>query len=854
LTDCISAKKALAQAGRLPIDELLPDLRSALADHDCAVLQAEPGAGKTTRVPLALLHEPWLADRRILMLEPRRLAASNAARYMSGCLGERVGGTVGYSIRFERRVSRHTRIEVVTEGILARRLQSDPYLEGVGLVIFDEFHERNLHSDLALALCRDIQLGLREDLRLLVMSATLDSAPIAKLLGDAPLLSSSGRSFPVTVRYLDKPPVGRTAEVAAAAVVRAWPSTKGDLLVFLPGVGDIQRCRELLAEHSSLSEALLCPLYADLPFTEQERALTPATQRKVVLATNIAETSLTIEGVGVVIDSGYMRQPRFDAGSGLQHLQTVRISAANAVQRAGRAGRLGPGECRRLWTEGEQGGLLPFAPPEIRSADLAPLALELARWGLADVEQLAWLDPPPATAMAQGRALLRLLGALDETERITSYGEGMAALPAHPRLAALLLTAKARKQLPLACDLVALLSERDPLRQQRRASHRSDCDLLERLEVLAAWRARRRLAVPFDAGACRAIDRMARYWRKHFGLPDEPVAVAPTAKELSPLLGAAYPDRIGRLRLGGDGRYLLSGGQGGKLSPRSGVGEVELLVAVNMSGGRNGDGQIHSACAIQSETLEKLFANRLAWQRQVCWDRERQRVVSSEVRLLGALPLAERPVSASSEEMLPALFEGLRLLGLDTLGWSRAARALQWRVQFLAAAYPEQECPDFSDKNLLATLESWLAPFASKLRSRDDLSRFNPMPALSACLSWPQQRLLDEAAPTHLPVPSGRKVVLAYSADGPPVLAVKLQELFGLADTPRVAAGRVPVVIHLLSPAGRPLAVTQDLASFWDNVYPEVKKELAGRYPKHPWPIDPWLALATRSVKHKKKL
>lgn len=853
MTDRTSAKIALANAGRLPIDELLPDLRHALAEHDCAVLQAEPGAGKTTRVPLALLDEPWLAGQRILMLEPRRLAASNAARYMAACLGEQVGGTVGYSIRFERRVSRHTRIEVVTEGILARRLQSDPYLDGVGLVIFDEFHERNLHSDLALALCRDVQLGLRDDLKLLVMSATLDGAPISRLLGDAPLLSSSGRSFPVEVRYQDKPPVGRIAEVAAAAVLRAWPATEGDLLVFLPGVGDIQRCREFLAENPSMTDALLCPLYADLPFSEQERALTPASQRKVVLATNIAETSLTIEGVRVVIDSGYMRQPRFDSGSGLQHLQTVRISAANAVQRAGRAGRLGPGECRRLWTEGEQGGLLPFAPPEIRSADLAPLALELARWGLADAEQLAWLDPPPATAMAQGRQLLRLLGALDETERITPYGEGMAALPAHPRLAALLLTAKARKQLPLACDLVALLSERDPLRQQRRASHRSECDLLERLEVLTAWRGKRRLTSPFDVGACRSIDRTARYWRSHFALTEASARVAPTAKDLSPLLAAAYPDRIGRLRQGGDGRYLLSGGQGGKLSPRSGVGEVELLVAVNMSGGKNGDGQIDSACAIRSETLEDLFGDRLAWQRKVRWDRERQRVVACEERLLGTLPLAERPVAARAEEVLPALFEGLRLLGLDALGWSRAARALQRRVQFIATAYPEQEWPGFSSEALLANLESWLAPFATGLRSRDDLSRFDPLPALSACLSWPQQRLLDEAAPTHLPVPSGRRVALDYQGEGPPVLAVKLQELFGLADTPRVASGRVPVLIHLLSPARRPLAVTQDLASFWNNVYPEVKKELAGRYSKHPWPNDPWQARPTPSVKHKKK-
>lgn len=842
----------LSASPPLPIDELLPALRQALAGHDCAVLQAEPGAGKTTRVPLALLDEPWLAGRRILMLEPRRLAASNAARYMAACLGEPVGGTVGYSIRFERRLSPKTRIEVLTEGILARRLQNDPYLQGVGLVIFDEFHERNLDSDLALALCRDVQTGLRNDLRLLVMSATLDGEPIARLLGGAPLLSSHGRSFPVTIRYLEKPPVGRIAEFTAAAVSRAWPATEGDLLVFLPGVGDILRCRQLLADNPALQDALLCPLYADLPFAEQERALTPSNQRRVVLATNIAETSLTIEGVRVVIDSGYMRQPRFDAGSGLQHLKTVRIAAANAVQRAGRAGRIGPGECRRLWTAGEQGALLPFAAPEIRTADLASLTLQLARWGVVDPGQLTWLDPPPVTALVQSRGLLRLLGALDQGARITPWGEAMAALPVHPRLAALFLVAKKRRQLPLACDLVALLSERDPLRHQRRAVHRCDCDLLERLELLRARRAGLLARDNRDAALWRTIERSARTWCKHFAVP-EGAATTPTIEEISSLLATAYPDRIGRRRVGGEGRYLLSSGQGGQLSPRSGVGEVDFLVALTMSGGPGGEGVIDSACTIRRETLEALFADRLTWSRRVRWDRELQRVVACEERLLGALSLAERPVTAEPEQLLPALFEGLRLLGLDVLGWTGAARALQRRVSCVDAAFPEQDWPDFSNEALLADLESWLAPFASRLRSRDDFSRFDPLPALSACLSWSQQRLLDETVPTHLLVPSGRKAVLEYQADGPPVLAVKLQELFGLADTPRIASGRLTVQVHLLSPAGRPLAVTQDLASFWDKVYPEVKKELAGRYPKHPWPNDPWQAPATRSVKKKNK-
>lgn len=852
MTEVKPILKALQSAAPLPIDGLLLDLSRALREHDCAVLQAEPGAGKTTRVPLALLDEPWLAGRRILMLEPRRLAASHAACYMAACLGEEVGGTVGYAIRFERRVSRRTRIEVVTEGILSRRLQSDPALEGVGLVIFDEFHERNLNSDLALALCRDVQTGLRDDLRLLVMSATLDGEPVARLLGDAPLLSSAGRSFPVMLRYLDAPVEGRIAQFTARAVARAWHATEGDLLVFLPGAGDIRRCRELLAALPALDGAELCPLYADLPFAAQQRALRPAARRKVVLATNIAETSLTIEGIRVVIDSGYMRQPRFDAAAGLQRLQTVRIAAANAVQRAGRAGRLGPGQCWRLWTEGEQGSLLPFAPPEIRAADLAPLALDLASWGVADAGQLAWLDPPPASALAQGRALLTLLGALDEKGRITPHGEAMAALPVHPRLAALLLAARERDLLPLACDLVALLAERDPLRQRQRAPHRSDCDLLDRLEVLEAWRGRRSLPAEVDNGACRAMDRTARYWRQHFNLPERSLFNR-KAEELGALLAAAYPDRIGRRRSGSDHRYRLSGGQGGQLSPRSAVAGVDLLVAVNMSGGRDGDGQIDLASAISREALEELFADRLLWRRRIRWNREQQRVVVCEERCLGALPLAERPVTVKDEEALSALFDGLRLMGLQALGWSAAARSLQQRVQFAAAAFAEQDWPNFADEFLLADLEGWLAPFAAGLRSRDDLARFDPRPALAAKLDWSQQRRLDEVAPTHLTVPSGRRVVLDYRADQPPVLAVKLQELFGLATTPRIAAGRVPVLIHLLSPARRPIAVTQDLASFWDNVYPEVKKEMTGRYPKHPWPDDPWQAVPTRSVRHKKK-
>jgi ATP-dependent helicase HrpB len=835
----------------LPIDGLLPALKHSLADHAGAVLQAEPGAGKTTRVPLALLNEPWLQGRRIWMLEPRRVAAVHAARFMAGCLGEPVGGTVGFAVRFERKVSARTRIEVMTEGILTRRLQADPFLEGVGLVIFDEFHERNLHSDLALALCRDVQQGLREDLRLLVMSATLDAEPVAGMLGGAPLLASEGRSFPVEIRYLDRDPQG-AADAAAGAVRRALREGEGDILVFLPGVGEIRRCRELLSAEQENGGLLICPLYGDLPLAEQEKALRPAGRRKVVLATNIAETSLTIEGVRVVVDSGYMRRSRFDPASGLERLETVRVSRANAAQRAGRAGRLGPGLCLRLWTEAQQGSLLPFTPPEIRSADLSGLALELARWGMADAGRLAWLDPPPESSLQQGRELLQALGALDGNGRITAEGEALAALPAHPRLAALLRAGEKAGEVALACDLAALLSERDLLVLRDRAPHRTSCDLLERLELLAAWRCGSGPAPGVDGGACRIVERTARFWREYFGLKGQATSGPIDEGSVGRLLAAAYPDRIGRRREGSTDRYLLSGGQGGQLSPRSGVRDAEFLVAVNMAGGRQGDGRIHAASSVSRELLEEIFGPRLAWRRRVEWDREQERVTACEERLLEAVPLAVRPVAAENGEVLTALLSGIRLLGPEALNWTASAVQLTRRIDFLGRTFPEQAWPDCSEEALLADLENWLAPFLAGVRSRSDLARIDLRPALVARLDWQQQRLLEKLAPTHLDVPSGHRVPLEYPPEGPPVLAVKLQELFGLGETPRVADGREPVLIHLLSPARRPVAVTRDLRSFWDRVYPEVKKELAGRYPKHPWPDDPWQALPTWAV-HKKK-
>ncbi|KIH76482.1 ATP-dependent helicase HrpB [Geoalkalibacter ferrihydriticus] len=834
----------------LPIDLVLPQLRQALAARDAVVLQAPPGAGKTTRVPLALLDASWLAGRGILMLEPRRLAASNAARYMAALLGEKVGERVGYTIRFERCVSPRTRIEVVTEGILTRRLQSDPALEDVGLVIFDEFHERNLHSDLALALCRDAQQGLREDLRLLVMSATLDAEPVSRLLGDAPLITSAGRSHTLDIQYLNKDPQGPVAEVTARAVQRALGETEGDILVFLPGVAEIRRCQGLLAQSLAAHQLELCPLYGELSFAEQERAILPGARRKVVLATNIAETSLTIEGVRVVVDSGLARQARFEAASGLTRLETGRISAASAKQRAGRAGRLGPGVCYRLWSPATQGSLLPFTPPEIRHADLAELALELARWGIVEVQSLSWLDSPPTGTLAGARALLRELGALDAGGRITAHGLALSDLGAHPRLANLMLRGRALGVPRLACDLAALLAERDVLRGLGQPSHAADSDFSARIAALLRRRdADQGVPIGVDEGALRSVKRAARYWRKRLGGGEDRESVS--VDLLGRLLGAAYPDRIAQRRGAETDRYLLANGRGARLSRHSALQSPPFLVAVEIFGGQRSEGEIRLASRLTREIIEDEFAHRLVWRREVHWSEREERVVAREIQGLEALVLRERSVAPSAEEQSEALLEGVRRLGLDALGWTKESRQFLARLEFVARADAEGGWPEVSPEALLERLDTWLAPFLGACRSRADLARLDPLTAMHSLLDWSRRQRLERLAPTHLEVPSGSRIRLDYQADGPPVLAVKLQELFGLAQTPRLAGGRVPVLIHLLSPARRPLAVTQDLCSFWDNVYPEVKKELSGRYPRHPWPDDPWNATATRFTKRK---
>jgi ATP-dependent helicase HrpB len=780
-----------------------------------------------------------MAGQRILMLEPRRLAATNAARYMASLRGEAVGDTVGYAIRYERRVGPTTRIEVITEGLLTRRLQGDAELAGVGLVIFDEFHERSLQADLALALCREVQLGLREELRILVMSATLDTEPLARLLSDCPIITAEGCSFPVAIDYLTDAEPHRLAEATAQAIHHALAHTSGDLLVFLPGIREILRCRDLLQD-LALTIALR-PLHGGLPFADQEAAILPGSQRRIVLATNVAETSLTIEGITTVVDSGWERRPRFDAARGMTRLDTVRISRASADQRAGRAGRLGPGHCFRLWSEGTHGTLLPFTPAEIGQADLAPLAFEIAQWGVQDAASLTWLDEPPAGHMTAARRLLAILGALDDNGALTSLGRDMALYPTHPRLARLLVVATREGYPGLGSDLVALLSERDVMigsRQSARVTGPSD--LLVRLDVL------RRGPPPRTA----VVRRAAAYWHRLTGAGQER---EPDAETVGRLLACAYPDRVGLQRQAGSRRYLLRNGQGVVVAASSVVQSPEWLVAVETVGRHEGEDEILLASTLSRKTVEELFGRALEWRREAGWDDQAERIVAREVRRLGAITLQERPAAVTSGDTLPALLDLVRHQGLAILPWTDEARQLQAKAALLHKHLAEQGWPDCTETALWQELESWLPAALVKVKSRDDLKGIDLLATLKNRLGWQRLAQLDRLAPEKIKVPSGSRIRLDYTAAELPVLAVKLQEMFGLADTPCLVDGRVPVLIHLLSPAGRPLAVTRDLKSFWDTVYPEVRNEMKGRYPKHPWPDNPWQAPATRKTSHPKR-
>ena len=827
----------------LPIRTVLPELQARLVRHNKAILQAPPGAGKTTAVPPALLDQTWLAGRKILMLEPRRLAAQAAAYRIAQQLGESVGGQVGYSIRFERKTSRRTRIEIITEGILTRRLQSDPALADVGLVIFDEFHERSLHADLGLALCLESQNVLREDLRILLMSATLDAEAITGILPDAPVLHSEGRSHPVRIHYLERPPES-ILTAALSTLQEALAQHAGHILVFLPGGAEIRRLQNVLHTRLDKSIALL-PLYGDLSFEQQQQALQPdpSGRRKIVLATPIAETSLTIEGIAIVIDSGLARAPRFDPRSGLSRLTTVPISADSATQRAGRAGRLGPGQCYCLWTEEANKRLSPQRRAEILDADLAPLLMELACWGTSDIEALSWLDPPPSGALSQARSLLQELQALDLEGRITPLGRQLAELPVHPRLAHMLIGGSALGLGILACDLAALLDERDILRSE--ASRGSA--IQTRLNALAAWRRRESdqlRVLGADAKTCARIARASDQLRRLVDIETE--SVQDDAKS-GLLLALAYPDRIAQRRANSAHQYRLSNGRSAELPANDPLQKHDWIVAAQLDAGT---GRIYLAAAVELAELEQYLPDFFSKVDIVQWNRQEQAVLARQERRLGALCVAHSALSdIAPEQVQAAMLDGIHDMGLDCLPWTTALRQWQARVLTLRSFCPQDPWPDVSNDWLASNLLLWLGPFLDGITRRSHLARVDLAAALRALLDWRLQAELDQVAPTHLKVPSGSSIPLHYQPPDPPVLAVKLQELFGLANTPCLAGGRIPVTLHLLSPAQRPIQVTRDLRSFWASTYHEVKKELKGRYPKHPWPDDPWTAEATRRVK-----
>jgi ATP-dependent helicase HrpB len=833
----------------LPIQSVLPDIRTALADASGLVLQAPPGAGKTTGVPLALLDQPWLAGMRIVMLEPRRLAARAAAARMAETLGEPVGRTVGYRIRFEAKVSNDTRIEVVTEGILTRMLQDDPGLTGVGLVIFDEFHERSLNADLGLALCLECQGALRDDLKILVMSATLDGAPVARLMGDVPVVTSEGRAFPVETRFLARPDPRRFADGVTGAVVQALrDEADGDVLVFLPGAGEIRRVEAQLAEHPATRGVTIAPLYGDLPAEAQDRAIRRGGPgRKVVLATAIAETSLTIDGVRVVVDGGQMRQPRFDPTSGMTRLVTLPVSRASADQRRGRAGRTAPGVCYRLWSEAEDRALQAFTAPEITEADLAPLALDLAQWGINDANSLAWLDAPPAAALAQARELLTELGAIDGDGRLTAHGRAMNRLAMHPRLAHMVLKARALSAGGLACDLAALLAERDVLKAERGFR---DADVRLRLDALRTGDGfDRRHGLSIDRGALSRVRQAAKEWRRRIGL--KPGEEDGDGRDAGIVLAFAYPDRIARRRPGGEPRYALSGGRGALFSDPEPLAAEEWLVAAELDGDRR-EARIFLAAPLTKADVEDHFAESIRVEEAVAWDRRDEVVQARRQRRLFNLVLDEQKLEGAAPDALAAaMAQGVRDMGLACLPWTDELMKWRQRVGFLRAHDPDGGWPDLSDQALLDGLEEWLAPYLGGITRRAHLTRLDLSQALRNLVPWEQSRRLDELVPTHVTVPSGSRVPIDYSGETP-VLAVRLQEMFGCADTPRIVNGKVPLLLHLLSPARRPVQVTRDLASFWANAYHAVKADLKGQYPKHWWPDDPMQAEPTARAKPRK--
>lgn len=813
-----------------PIEQVIPAIKDLLNTHNRLILQAPPGAGKSTVLPWQLLNEPWLAGKKIVMLEPRRIATKSVAVRMAELLSEPVGQTVGYRIRFEQAVSKGTRCQVVTEGILTRMIQDDNALEDVGLVIFDEFHERSLHADLALALCCEVQQIVRPDMRILVMSATLDMANVSAMLKNAQTVTSTGKQYPVTVKYV--PPDRDDALVTGIArtVRRALREQTGDVLVFLPGAGEIARVQEALERDGT--DARIHGLYGALPFDLQQQALLPDRQgqRKVVLATSIAETSLTIQGITTVIDSGYSRVPRFDPRSGLTRLDTVRVTKDAADQRAGRSGRLGPGVCYRLWSEATQHMLVPSRQPEILEADLAPLLLELYNWGINNAEAIRWVTPPPAGAVSQARDLLYELGAIDG-KGITAHGRRMLKLPAHPRIAHMLVSNE--RLTSLATDVAALLEERDPLDKQ------AGTDLTLRIEVLRKWRDGVRVSA--DIRALDRIERAAGAWRRIMNT--RPDNSHPVDHEVGALLAEAYPERIARQVDKFGVRYKLANARVARLPDHDPLMRESWLAIADVDSGKT-EGRIFLAAALHESDVE----HRAKPFQTLSWDFEREALVAATEYRIGNVVLRSVATSGiDAADRVRVLCDMIRSSGIRVLGFTDVHEQWRARVMSLRAWRPEEGWPDVSDDALLENLETWLAPFLETVSKKQDLAKLDMTIILEGLLPWELGNRLNTLAPSRFTVPSGSAIRIQYKTDGSlPFIEVRLQEVFGLQTTPAVNDRRTQLVIHLLSPGYKPVQVTQDLKSFWHSAYHEVRKEMRRRYPKHYWPEDPWTAEAVR--------
>jgi ATP-dependent helicase HrpB len=813
----------------LPIDAVLDELSRTLAGHNAAVLVAPPGAGKTTRVPLALLDESWARAKKIIMLEPRRIAARASAERMAWTLGERVGETVGYRVRFGSKVSRATRIEVVTEGIFARQILDDPELSGVAAVLFDEFHERSLDADLGLALARDAQTGLREDLRILVMSATLDGARVARLLGEAPVISSEGRAFPVETRYLGRKtdaPLERQMADAIAIALRADP---GSVLAFLPGAAEIRRTQNFLAERIHDSSIEIVPLFGALDAGVQDRAIAPAPRghRKVVLATSIAETSLTIEGVRIVVDSGVARVPRYEPDIGLTRLETVRASRAAVDQRRGRAGRTEPGVCYRLWDEPQTASLAAYTQPEILSADLSSLVLDLAQWGVGDPATLAFLDSPPLPALKEARSLLRELGALDGDGRITAEGKSLRALALPPRLARMIVDSHRLGAGEAAAEIAAILTER--------GLGGDSVDLDARLDQFRRDRAPR-------AGSARSL---AQRWASQVAVTEGP-SNEHTSPPTGVMLAFAFPDRVARNR--GNGSFVLANGRGAAVELTSALARAPYVAVAELSG-TAAQGRILLAAPIAQAEIEQHFGDQIETADEVSFDRGAMALRARRKKTLHAITLSEAPMALQpSVDTARVLAEGLIALGLDRLPWSKPAKQWRDRVMFLRKTEGEP-WPDLSDDALAAQREAWLVPALYDKTSLKEFSAGDLSDALMTLLPWDLRARLEREAPTHFEAPTGTMLAIDYEAEQGPTIAVRLQELFGLNTHPSIAKGTVPLVLELLSPAHRPVQVTRDLPGFWRGSYAAVRSDLRGRYPRYPWPEDPASAMPTRRVK-----